>query len=292
MAEWMRSSRGSKSPTSVTTFFSCEQDEDLEDVGSPVLDIPLADFIISSADWAATTTCGDPFASKPFSSSDEPEISSTGTSSTTSTTDFEDEDDDDLWPEPMQRTPSSSSSVPSGIISPRAPAHTRHRSTSITSTTSRPAPARSILSTGSSMRTKRARAPPSVKFLDMPTIHYEDEDEDEGGASPGVPSPTSATSTKNRVLGFISWLTAVGKGKKKEEPPVPERPCISGPFPLWEAPPRRSDSTRRTASASDARSIRSVRSQSSLRSTRSFMSVRSCASRLQGYWHRFNGRDP
>ncbi|EKM60745.1 uncharacterized protein PHACADRAFT_246859 [Phanerochaete carnosa HHB-10118-sp] len=285
MAEWIRSGRGAKQ-SSATVSTLCTYSQDDENVGLPILDIPLADLVISSSDWASSTTRGDPFGSQCFLL-DVPEISSTTASSTTSTTDFED-NDDGSWPGPMQRTPSNSSPEPSDAVATEILTHTRHRSTSISSTVSRPAPARSILSTGSSMRTKRARAPPSVKFLDMPTIHFEDEDED---ASPNVPSPSSTALTKSRVFGFFGWLATVGKGKKMESL-VPERPPISGPFPLWEKPLRRNDNACRSAGAADTRSIRSVRSQSSIRSAMSFRSIRSCASRVQGYWSRLNGRDP
>lgn len=266
----------------------------------PVLS-PSAPLSSLSFVQALSTRRGDPFASQTSVSfipdvvelPEIPFIAPTPTSSTS----CDDEDEDSLWPDSMQRSASNSSSERQiavlGQASPRAVSHTRGRSGSLSSTASRPAPARSILSSSSSIKTRKGRAPPSVKFLDMPTIHY-DEDEDTDGprshaawptSRPARSAPPSATApSKKRVFGILNWLTSPAKKKAKT---APTRPSISGPFPLCEAPSRRSsDSSRPCDSAMDARSIRSVRSTSSMRS------VRSCASRIQGYWGRLSGKDP
>jgi hypothetical protein len=259
--------------------------------------------LITFAFVQASSTCrGDPFASNPLlpflpDVIELPEVPFL-TPSSTSSSGYEDEGDDNFWSGIMQRNPSNSSSsdchIPVlGQTSPRIITHTRRRSGSVSSTASRPAPARSILSSSSSIRTKTGRAPPSVKFLDMPTIHYEEEDEDEeldperlswpAARSRRQANPPSA-SDKKRSFGLLRWLTGVSKKAKA----APERPSISRPFPLCDAPHRSSESSRRCVSPSDARSIRSVRSMSSLRSIRSF---RSCVDRLQGFWGRSSGAD-
>lgn len=227
-----------------------------------------------------------------------PEIPFVATPSTSS---IDEEDEEGLWPGLMER--GSSSSPPSrpvavlGQASQRILCHSRTRSGSVSSTASRPAPARSILSSSSSIRKKR-RPPPSVKFLDTPTIHYDDDDEQDGSAVepawlPGrtgklAHSAPPDAAGRPRVFGILRWFTNSGKNQSKS---APERPSISGPFPLWEAP-HRGESVHRCNSPTSARSIRSVHSTNSLRSTRSMRSVMSCASRIQGYWNRVSGRDP
>ena len=219
----------------------------------------------------------------------------------------EEEEEESAWPSPMERTPSSSSSDRQVAVLGQTPqrvlSHSRQRSGSISSTASRPAPARSILSSSSSIKTRKGRSTPSVKFLDMPIIHYEDDDDfDDRIPQPSwpsdrstrhvsareVPNPPPVASGKRRVFSLLTWLTNPGKRRSKT---ISEKPSISGPFPLWEAP-RRSESIRRCDSPTSGKSIRSVRSTSSLRSTRSMRSIRSCASRIQGYWGRLSGKDP
>ncbi|KAH9922683.1 hypothetical protein B0H21DRAFT_765868 [Amylocystis lapponica] len=152
-----------------------------------------------------------------------------------------------------------------------APSRSRKRSGSVSSTASsrsKPAPAKSILSSSASIRSRQGRAPPSVKFLEMPTIHYEEEYESEPYRAPA--------GSAEKKGGFLEWLL-----RPVRKPAVPERPTISGPFPLWEAPPRQA-----RGAPAYAASLRSVRSNGSLRS------VGSCSSRLQTYWSRMTGRDP
>lgn len=160
---------------------------------------------------------------------------------------------------------------PAHLLDPvdRPLAPSRQRSGSLSSTTSsptRPGPARSILSSSSSIRTRTGRSPSSVKFLEMPTIHYEEEDEPEPYHRPALTAVKRKPSILQRLLGPF------------KKPSPPEKPSISGPFPLWEAPPRQV--------YGGATSLRSVKSSNSLRS------VRSCSSRLQSYWSRVSGRDP
>ena len=176
--------------------------------------------------------------------------------------------------------PSASRSSESGAVllghtSDRvlAPTRSRQRSGSVSSTASsrsKPAPAKSILSSSASIRSRPHRAPPSVKFLEMPTIHYEEEYDFELERAPVV-----SVSAEKKV-GFLEWLL-----RPMRKQAVPDRPTISGPFPLWEAP-------RRAQAAPSMRgtSLRSKKSSSSLRS------VQSHSSRIQTYWSRITGRDP
>ncbi|KAI8983400.1 hypothetical protein BD414DRAFT_515869 [Trametes punicea] len=164
---------------------------------------------------------------------------------------------------------------------------------SLASSRTKPPPAKSILSSGSSLRT-RAKAP-SVKFLDMPTIHYDegypcdfDDDHDgdgdgdgEGatGHGPGSGSsmsPPPAKKAKKALGGILSlrWLFGPSKVENRTLPATPARPAISGPYPLWDSP------SRRVRGPGGAASLRSVKSSGSLRS------VRSCGSRLPTYWPR------
>jgi len=148
----------------------------------------------------------------------------------------------------------------------------RERAPSISSTASsrtRLAPAKSILSSSSSIRTRTGRSPSSVKFLDMPTIHYEEDYEEDLHRASTVP-------VEKQKSGFLRWFLGSGSSKKSES--VPDRPTISGPFPLWETPPRRGPG--------GTTSLRSMKSNNSLRS------IRSCSSRLQTYWSRVTRKDP
>ncbi|PIL30923.1 hypothetical protein GSI_07092 [Ganoderma sinense ZZ0214-1] len=197
----------------------------------------------------------------------------------------------------------SSASVPVlGHTSERiiAPSRTRKRSgsvSSIASSRTRPAPAKSILSSSASVKTRRHKAP-SVKFLDMPTIHYEDDDSNDDDQHEPSSCMSPPPPKKARGLsGFFSfsWLfrssTASASSSPKAEPPktkakantVPRasgtasgRPDISGPFPLLDS------TARRGRSGGSAASLRSMKSSGSL------ASVRSCGSRLPTptYWPR------
>ncbi|KZT06252.1 uncharacterized protein LAESUDRAFT_186300 [Laetiporus sulphureus 93-53] len=147
----------------------------------------------------------------------------------------------------------------------------RQRAASISSDMSsrtRPAPAKSILSSSSSIRTRTGRSPPSVKFLDMPTIHYEEDEDEYEYHSPVLATPEKR---KRRLL-KIRWFLRL----KKKPQATQARPTISGPFPLWERP-----SCTVYGSAADLRS----------KSCSSFRSVRTCGSRLQTYWSRVARRE-
>ncbi|KAI0757370.1 hypothetical protein C8Q80DRAFT_1091289 [Daedaleopsis nitida] len=213
---------------------------------------------------------------------------------------------------PERTTPESSMSFWSGIIGLRpstskssadsgapvlghtnerviAPSRTsRKRSgsvSSIASSRTRPAPAKSILSSSSSVKTRRHKAP-SVKFLDMPTIHYEDDNdyyddhEHEPSSCMSPPPPKKARG----LTGFFSFKWLFGPSSSSKTPAKtasPERPSISGPFPLWDSPPQRARGGR-NGCGSSAASLRSMRSTGSIRS------MRSCSSRLPTptYWPR------
>ncbi|KAI0735547.1 hypothetical protein C8Q76DRAFT_610352 [Earliella scabrosa] len=177
-----------------------------------------------------------------------------------------------------------------------APSRTRKRSgsvSSIASSRTRPPPAKSILSSSSSVRTRRRKAP-SVKFLDMPTIHYEEDDYDhdherEPSSCMSPPPPKKARG----LGGFFSfkWLFGPSSSSSSsssssktsaKKASLPERPSISGPFPLWDSPPRRTRGGGRSGGGSSAASLRSMKSSGSIRS------MRSCSSRLPTptYWPR------
>ncbi|KAI0793338.1 hypothetical protein C8Q75DRAFT_804163 [Abortiporus biennis] len=216
-----------------------------------------------------------------------------------------------FWSSVVRPNHSKSSSDPSPILilgqtNRRVISPSRRRSSSVSSTASsrsKPAPARSILSSSSSsIRTRKGRSPASVKFLDMPTIHYEDDEDDAGfdfDADEFYPPRTTGPTEKNKTafgLGFIRRLfgsgsnsspsssgTSNGNSKGKNKFTGPTRPTISGPFPLdAPRPMRRSLDSQRPSNAS----LRSVRSNSSMRS------IRSASSRLQNYWGRLSGKDP
>ncbi|KAH9846630.1 hypothetical protein C2E23DRAFT_890716 [Lenzites betulinus] len=193
-------------------------------------------------------------------------------------------------------TATSASSAVLGHTSARdvSPARTsRKRSgsvSSIASSRTKPAPAKSILSSADSVKTRRRKAP-SVKFLDMPTIHYddddytydEDEDVDEQGRRRGTSTSSSSPPPKKKakVLGeLLSFRWLFGPLSKVENrTTAPARPAISGPYPIWDAPSRRARGAA-TGNGSGAASLRSAKSSGSLRS------VRSCGSRLPTYWPR------
>ncbi|KAI0072374.1 hypothetical protein K474DRAFT_1711668 [Panus rudis PR-1116 ss-1] len=167
------------------------------------------------------------------------------------------------------------------VVSPsrcRAPSVS---STTTTSSRSRPAPAKSILSSSSSIRTRTGRSPPSVKFLDMPTIHYEEENEcDYDDDYDNNDEHASQAGPEGRPK--FAFIRRLLRSKKDTEKTTQGRPVISGPYPLWDRPsPARTPVDRRKAA-----SLRSVRSNGSLRS------IRSCSSRLQTYLGRLNGKEP
>ncbi|KAL6300247.1 hypothetical protein BKA93DRAFT_536697 [Sparassis latifolia] len=180
-------------------------------------------------------------------------------------------DAEHFWSSVIRPTASQSSDRSIAVLghtNDRVMGPSRQRSGSLdsmASSRSKPAPAKSILSSSSSIRTRTGRSPSSVKFLDMPTIHYQ-EYEPESPLSPEAPLEIKKLGLLDRIL----------RPMKKPQL-APARPMISGPIPLWEKPPRRV--------CSGAASLRSVKSSRSLRS------VRSCSSRLQTYWGRITRRD-
>jgi len=197
-------------------------------------------------------------------------------------------DERTFWANIMR--PSLSSSSPSGRetavlgqTNQRVLSANRCRSPSVSSTASsrsKPPPAKSILSSSSSIKTRTGRKSPSVKFLDAPTIHYESDDEDDESEYDSSPQAKSKNG-QSGIFGFIRRI--VGAPSKK--PRMPERPVISGPIPLWEGSRRRARHSL-DDSFGRAPSLRSNRSTTSLRS------IRSCSSRLQTYWGRVTGKDP
>ncbi|CDO72731.1 hypothetical protein BN946_scf184990.g14 [Trametes cinnabarina] len=190
--------------------------------------------------------------------------------------------------------------TPTRSLSPERASRKRAASvSSIASSRTKPAPAKSILSSGSSAKTqsptRRIGKAPSVKFLDMPTIHYDDdyprdcdeddEDEAEDGSrrasSPMFPPPKKKAKTLGGLLS-LRWLFGPSKVENRSATPRPAptsalgRPSISGPYPLWDSPSCRGHG----AGMSSGASLRSMKSSQSLRS------VRSCGSRLPTYWPR------
>ncbi|KAI0828249.1 hypothetical protein BC628DRAFT_105486 [Trametes gibbosa] len=200
---------------------------------------------------------------------------------------------------PKSSTGTSATSAVVGYTSARdiSPSRTSRKRagsvSSIASSRTKPAPAKSILSSADSVKTRRRKAP-SVKFLDMPTIHYDDDDfthdEDEEsdvneeGRPRGSPPSTSSSpppKKKAKVLGELlsfRWLFA-SFSKVENRATAPTRPAISGPYPIWDAPPRRARGAA-AGNSTSAASLRSAKSSGSLRS------VRSCGSRLPTYWPR------
>ncbi|KAH9927515.1 uncharacterized protein BXZ73DRAFT_90762 [Epithele typhae] len=224
----------------------------------------------------------------------------------------EDEFHPSFWTGLIGMRPSiSKSSTASSIVPPPSPPRsTRKRAgsvTSIASSRTRPAPAKSILSSSESAKTRRRKAP-SVKFLDVPTIHYEEDDyhddydHDPCGGASHEPSSSACLSPpppkKARGLsGFFSFKWLFGSSSSSRttssqpsSPPsrkaktkkgvVPGRPAISGPYPLCETVTATARSER--AGGSSAASLRSVKSNTSIGS------VRSCGNRLPTptYWPR------
>ncbi|CAL1696603.1 unnamed protein product [Somion occarium] len=197
------------------------------------------------------------------------------------------------------RTTSERSLALLGETNHRVLSPTRCRAPSVSSNASsrsKPAPAKSILSSSSSIRTRTGRSPPSVKFLDMPTIHYEDEheneynyadesdDDDDNDDEQYDPSP-AGPEEKKWPFGFIRRLVGLNPSRK---PPVSTsgRPVISGPYLLWDPPRPQARLGGPPTNKRRAASLRSVRSNNSLRS------IRSCSSRFQSYWTWLSGKDP
>ncbi|KAI9059653.1 hypothetical protein FKP32DRAFT_1131306 [Trametes sanguinea] len=195
--------------------------------------------------------------------------------------------------------------TPARSLSPERMSRKRAASvSSIASSRTKPAPAKSILSSGASVKTqtqpRRLGKAPSVKFLDIPTVHYDndyprgygdddddddddDEEEEDGDGSRRASSPMSPPPKKKaKTLGgllSLRWLFGPSKVENRSatpSPAPPARPSISGPYPLWDSPSR----PARGRGMNSAASLRSVKSSQSLRS------VRSCGSRLPTYWPR------
>lgn len=175
---------------------------------------------------------------------------------------------------------------------PCMPPRYRQRSGSISSVATggssrtKPAPAKSILSSSSSTKGTKRRSPPSVKFLDVPEVHYEDEDEFPYRSLPSsapifpiasAPAHAPASRVEKKSGFLLRWIPRPWAAKKTQQAPPSGRPSISGPFPLTEAPLRR-------ARDGTAASLRSVRSRDSL------SSVQSHSSRLQTYWSKLTGK--
>ena len=173
-----------------------EIDEDIADVLQCVW--VRVDYHVSSPSFVSYALCSTQKVSSPTTVDSDPFVSQTSITSISDVAELpeipfvvpspllDDEDIDDsassIW---LRRRPAISATSSErqiailGQASERVFGHCRQRSGSITSTASRPAPAKSILSSSSSIRTRTGRSAPSVKFLDMPTIHYEDEDEED-----------------------------------------------------------------------------------------------------------------
>ncbi|OSD05839.1 hypothetical protein PYCCODRAFT_1182661 [Trametes coccinea BRFM310] len=192
--------------------------------------------------------------------------------------------------------------TPARSLSPERTSRKRAASvSSIASSRTKPAPAKSILSSGASVKTqtqpRRLGKAPSVKFLDVPTVHYDDDyprgyddddDEDDEGeddedgfrraSSLMSPPPKKKAKTLGGLLS-LRWLFGPSKVENRAATPSPARlarPSISGPYPLWDSPSR----PARGRDMNSAASLRSIKSSQSLRS------VRSCGSRLPTYWPR------
>ncbi|KAI6045173.1 hypothetical protein EDC04DRAFT_2638879, partial [Pisolithus marmoratus] len=100
----------------------------------------------------------------------------------------------------------------------------------------RTAPVKSILTrqdSGISMattktrRTKR-RSPPSVKFVDPPTVYYDSSRYSSPSCSPPLPAPSSDRRQLHPAEWFMKWW--------RRKPNLPPRPTISGPYRLSHAP--------------------------------------------------------
>ncbi|KAJ3554183.1 hypothetical protein NM688_g3236 [Phlebia brevispora] len=302
---WMRPGRAANASWGSATLVNDEN-------SSPVSDEDDGKFTGPQCAWASsssssTATDSDPSASGlsiatsprvvdlpeiPFISTGVP-IDRKGSGST-----FDDDDSrSNYWPHAARSSPSwDRQQAILGETPERHFNQGRGRSSSLSSTASRPAPAKSILSSSSSIRTRKGRSPPSVKFLEMPTVHFEEEGEcdefDEEPTWPRVSIPRSPMpyspppEVKKNPFAWLKRLTIPVQKKKPETAPVlQDRPLISAPMPLWEAP-RNNTFPRRNTVSSGPRSIRSVKSSASLRS------VRSCASRLQVYWGKLGTKEP
>ncbi|KAK7694228.1 hypothetical protein QCA50_001408 [Cerrena zonata] len=212
-----------------------------------------------------------------------------------------------IHPPTRSRTPSNERSVALlGEARHRVLSPARCRAPSVSSNASsrsKPAPAKSILSSSSSIRTKTGRSPPSVKFLDMPTIHYETEPEEEhhgpdhdcdydydpDAYDERYDTHSSAGSEEKKwSFGFIRQIA-----RRKSRASI-STSIISGPYPLWEQPPPSSASiaSRTRTTGRPPLERRRVTSLRSVRSSGSLASIRSCGSRLQSYWSWFSGKDP
>ncbi|KAI0700437.1 hypothetical protein BC835DRAFT_418739 [Cytidiella melzeri] len=296
LTEWPRSNKAVNSSWGRSAPRAVADDEDLP---SPLLEIDDDIAHALQCVWTASSSSSDsdPFASRSSVSSasvldgiDIPEIPFIS--------ELPEEDEQELvTPFWLRRRPAVSTTSSQrqlavlGQAAERHFVHARQRSGSISSTASRPTPAKSILSSSSSIKTRKGRSAPSVKFLDMPTIHFEDDDDEK----PYVPTKEYGTG-KTKVWGpskgrkrnwnVLEWFVSSSK-KRKTHAVASDRPLISSPLPLCEGRrPSVDDPTGGRYAHMDARSIRSVRSTSSMRS------VRSCASRFQGYLTWLGGKDP
>jgi hypothetical protein len=110
------------------------------------------------------------------------------------------------------------------------------------------------------------RKHPSVKFAETPTVHYD--------YSYNAPSP-SPRNTKVGDGGFFKLGRLLEPLRKKQA--VPERPSISGPYPMYCAAALRDHEP----------SLRHARSHTSLRSTGS---ASSCSS-FRIFWDRLTRPD-
>ncbi|KAN0100931.1 hypothetical protein V8E55_000915 [Tylopilus felleus] len=75
----------------------------------------------------------------------------------------------------------------------------------------------SMATTAASTRRKKRRSPPSVKFVDAPTVHYDN------AVYHNSPPPSSPSERQRSIHWFTKWL--------KKSPTHP-RPSISGPYHL------------------------------------------------------------
>lgn len=99
----------------------------------------------------------------------------------------------------------------------------------------RSAPVKSILTrhdsgismaTAKTRRTKK-RSPPSVKFVDPPTVHYDCVRYSSSSCSPPLPTSSPGQQKLNPAEWFIKWW--------RRKPSPPPRPTISGPYRLSQA---------------------------------------------------------
>ncbi|KAH8086619.1 hypothetical protein BXZ70DRAFT_1011711 [Cristinia sonorae] len=141
-------------------------------------------------------------------------------------------DERTFWASIIRPNHSHSRSTPAAVLgqtNQRVLSANRCRSPSVSSTAStssrsRPPPAKSILSSGSSVRTCKGRKSPSVKFLDAPTIHYgsdidEDEDDRNSELFDQSESPSSSAGTSKQSSGILGFLRRI----VGSSPPLPHR---------------------------------------------------------------------